>query len=550
MVSLSSARALGLVGLVVGLVGCGDRAEAPARASAPAGSVLTVERRRHDPLAAARLRTEVVNLDAAVPPYCYATTAGGANPCATCHTAGRGRNLLDDADLQGSYAFADSARVNPWHNLFVDRRGEVAAIADADLLAWIREDNYRPLMAALASAGPDYPGFRPDLDLDDGFDRDGFARDGSGWRAVRYQPVPGHGWPTNGSYGDAFIRLPAAFTHAATGAPDRALARLNYALVEAAVTASDGPIDRPVEPVDERLVGVDLDGDGALGAAATRIRRLPARYAGAAATEAVIAGALPRGTELLHTVRYVDPDAPDLAARRLKELRYARKLEVLDAWGLSRAYGEAADEKSEGVVPVRQGSPEAGYLNGYGWQLQGFIEDAAGHLRVQTAEEHAYCLGCHGGLGATVDHTFAIARKVPGADGWRPQDLRGLRDRPAGAASTPEAATYLARVGGGDDFRANREMLARFFPDGVLDRAAVARAAVAGDRDLAWLAAPSRARALALGKAYLAIVREQSFARGRDAVLAPIARAHREIVDEDTGLREQVDRSTGLVPRW
>ncbi len=544
--SRSPAWTLGLVGL---LVGCGDRDDAPARVPSSAAPVLTVERRGPDPRAVARLRTEIVNLDAAVPPYCYAATDGGANPCATCHTAGRGRNLLDDADLQGSYAFADSARVNPWHNLFVDRRGEVAAIADADLLARIREDHYRPLVAALAAAGPDYPGFRPDLDLADGFDGEGFARDGSGWRAVRYQPVPGHGWPTNGSYGDAFIRLPTAFTHAA-GAPDRALARLNYALVEAAVTAGDGPIDRAVEPVDERLLGVDLDGDGVVGAAATRIRRLPARYAGAAATEAVIPGALPRGTELLHTVRYVDPDAPDLAARRLKELRYARKLEVLDGWGLARAYGEAADEKSEGVVPVRQGSPEAGYLNGYGWQLQGFIEDAAGHLRLQTAEEHAYCLGCHGGLGATVDHTFAIARKVPGADGWRPQDLRGLRDRPAGAAPMPEAAAYLARVGGGDDFRANREMLARFFPDGVLARAAVARAAVGGDRDLAWLAAPSRARALALGKAYLAIVREQSFTRGRDAVLAPITRAHREIVVDDTGLGEQVDRATGLVPRW
>ena len=40
---------------------------------------------------------------------------------------------------------------------------------------------------------------------------------------------------------------------------------------------------------------------------------------------------------------------------------------------------------------------------------------------------------------------------------------------------------------------------------------------------------PSRARALALGKAYLAVVREQSFVLGRDAMLAPAVNVHRSI---------------------
>ena len=31
---------------------------------------------------------------------------------------------------------------------------------------------------------------------------------GSDWRTVRYQPFPGAFWPTNGSTGDVFIRLP------------------------------------------------------------------------------------------------------------------------------------------------------------------------------------------------------------------------------------------------------------------------------------------------------------------------------------------------------
>lgn len=72
-------------------------------------------------------------------------------------------------------------------------------------------------------------------------------------------------------------------------------------------------------------------------------------------------------------------------------------------------------------------------------------------------------------------------------------------------------------------------MLARFFPGGVLAEAEVRRAARGGDRDLAWLLTPSRARALALAKAYLAVVREQSFVLGRDAVLAPATRVHRRI---------------------
>jgi len=136
----------------------------------------------------------------------------------------------------------------------------------------------------------------------------------------------------------------------------------------------------------------------------------------------------------------------------------------------------------------------------------------------------------------TIDHGFALARKVPGADGWRPQDLRGLRDRSQRGHARTELATYFERVGGGDETRSNDELLARFFPDGRFDAVAVARAARGGDRDLAWLLLPSPTRALALDKAYLAVVREQSFTRGRDAVLRPATRVHARVVDDDTGL--------------
>src|SRR5690606_24310712 len=103
------------------------------------------------------------------------------------------------------------------------------------------------------------------------------------------------------------------------------------------------------------------------------------------------------------------------------------------------------------------------------------------------------------------DHVFSFARKVPGADGWGHQDLRGLRDRPQLGHVAPELVTYFSRVQGGDEIRSNEELLARFFPAGSLDEQELRRAAVGGDRDLAWALFPTRSRALALDKAYLAI---------------------------------------------
>lgn len=505
-----------------------------------------------DPLAYAGAQgTGAGNLEAPVPPMCYTATGGASNPCWVCHTRGAGRNSLDDADLQASYGFSETALTNHWRNLFVDRRPFIAGVSDDEILRWVRTDNYAPLRAAMAALPATYVGFRPDLDLARGFDAEGFARDGSGWRAVRFQPFPGAFWPTNGSTSDLFVRLPDRFRRAADGAPSRDVYRLNLSLVEAALAVEDHGakrVDREIEPVDERLLGVDLDGDGALRAGTTRVRRLPPRYAGAAAGDAVMSQAYPLGTELLHSVRYLDPDAPSMIAARLKELRYMRKVELLDDWGVQRAYDEEAEAKAEGKLPVFQGDPEVGLLNDWGWQLQGYIEDARGALRVQSDEEHRFCMGCHGHVGVTMDQTFGFPRKVPGADGWRPQDLRGLQDRPQVGHEAPELATYFARVQGGDETRSNDELLARFWRGGVLDEAEVRRAAVGGDRDLAWALSPSRARALALDKAYLAVVREQSFVRGRDAMVRPATRVHARIEDEGTGLEPRRDGRLQL--RW
>jgi hypothetical protein len=461
----------------------------------------------YDPLARARETLgQVANREAVVPPACYTATGGVSNPCWVCHTVGRGRNHLTDLDLQEEYAFSDAALENHWSNLFVDRSAAIAATSDAEILAWIRGDNYAPLRQVLATRA-DYQGYRPDLDLHRGLAADGFAVDGSGWRSYRYKPFLGAFFPTNGSTGDAMIRLPRAFRVDAAGRESRQVYVENLAILE-------------------RAIGTPPEKDP----------RLPATYAGGAADVAVVRFDYPLGTELLHSVRYLDPDAPNLLSRRLKELRYLRKVRSLDEWGVLRAYEREADEKAEGKLPTFSGSPETGVVNSFGWLAQAFIEDEAGRLRVQTEEETLFCMGCHSSVGVSVDQTFSFARKPPGDAGWGWQDLRGMKDVPQAGHALPEVLEYVTRVGGGDELRANDEMLARFVPDGVVNTTELTRASLAGDRDLAWLLTPSRARALALDKAYLALVREQSFVRGRDALLRPAVRVHRKVDNGDTEL--------------
>jgi len=474
-----------------------------------------------DPLAKARATTgRVVNRAAAVPEACYAETADGANVCWTCHT-GAGT----PAHQEGH----DGARKNPWRNLFVDRSARVDVIPDEEVLAYVRTDNYGPLRRALQAPDDDYAGYVPDLDLEQGFDAEGFAVDGSGWRAIRFKPFPGASWPTNGGAGDLMIRLPREFRCDADGQPSREIYKINLSLLEAAIAVdpshSDRGLDRPVEPLDEKAAGVDLDWDGRIGGAVTRIRVLPRQYVGAAREIDVHRHLYPKGVEFLHPVRYLDPDRPTLLAVRMKELQYARKTGWLEPGAPT------------GSAAARGGSPLEGVRNGHGWRFQAFIEDEEGRLRLQTAEEHETCLGCHGGIGVTVDHTFAFARKVPGAAGWRSQDLRGIKDVPQAGHSKPEVLTYLQRAGRGDALGANDELSARFFSLGTLDVALVLRAAPGGDWDISHLLAPSRERALRLNKAYLTLVREQGFERGRTAAPAPVTHAHRALPEgAGTGL--------------
>ncbi|MGH8505151.1 MAG: hypothetical protein ACRETM_04210 [Stenotrophobium sp.] len=493
----------------------------------------------YDPLATARAAAgqRIANVEARVPPQCYTKTDGVSNPCWTCHTASNGRNRSDDWPLQERYRFTALAAENHWTNLFVDRRPAIAGIADDRMLAYVRQDNYTPLRAAMVRQ-ENFPGWRPDLDFRQGFDAQGFARDGSGWRAYRYKPFPGTFWPTNGSADDAFIRLPQAFRRDAGGRDSRAVYQANLAIVEAAVTVPDSTSDtalrRKIEPVDEAAAGLDLDGDGHVGGVATQIHGLPSHYAGAASAIAVKRDSYPAGTEFLHTLHYLDPAAPEQKAVRMKEVRYAVKRLALSDADLQAHYAEEAREGDIGGRPHYSGNAYTGQTNIFGWTYQGYIEGAQGRLRLQTREEQLYCMGCHTGLGVTVDQSFSLPRKPPGAAGWGLQKLAGIPDAPEAGSDEPEYLRYLRRVGGGDEFRANGEMLARFFPGGVLDRAAVRRATAHG---ILGLIEPSRERALALDKSYWLIVREQSYDKGRDAMPQPVANVHREITDDDTGLK-------------
>ncbi|MGF1468485.1 MAG: hypothetical protein ACFCGT_20360 [Sandaracinaceae bacterium] len=489
----------------------------------------------YDPLALAiATRDEVANLEAAIPVMCYTSTEGRSNPCWVCHTRGTKPSPWFDADLQRAYAFSDVGLTNHWLNVFEDRTERVAAISDEEILAYIRTDNYTPLREALAER-EGYLGYAPDLDFRQGFDEEGFARDGSGWRALRYKPFPGAFWPTNGSTDDVFIRLPEAFRES------REMYKVNLAILEAVVasdpTASDDGLVREVEPVSEVVAGFDLDGDGELSARITAIRGLPEHYAGAAAEVRTLRGAYPKDTEYLHSVRYVDPDAPGMIATRMKELRYSRNTNALSRGVRYARFENERDDREDGLIPSYGGSGLHGMTGVYEWRLQGFIEDENGWLRAQTDEETRFCMGCHGLIGVNVDGTFTLPRKLPGAEGWRYQTIEGIVDAPQAGHDQPEILTYFERNRAADELRANTEMLERFFDDeGNVDRAEVLRAAPGGDRDLAWLLGPSRERALTLNKAYRTIVIDQDFVHGRDANVAPMENVHRSVENGDTEL--------------
>lgn len=458
------------------------------------------------------------NAEAPIPPQCYTRTEGQYNPCYVCHQnqISQRENDLNDGSLQLAYAFSDVGVTNHWRNLFEDRSAAVANISDQQIRQWTSTDNYKALAPRLRTAG--FNGWIPDLAnlaLGAGaFDAEGFALDGSHWVAFSYKPLPSTFWPTNGSTDDVMIRLGPAFRQTRAGVYSRDVYKANLAILEARIKGYEKISSLPV---DERVVQVDLNQDGRLDV----VEEISAveRYVGGAQDRFSNTYLYPRDTEFLHTVRYVGIDSQGLvgASERIKEVRYMRKWEDYSKATYQREYELENFGKEAGRLPRYALLGDQGLDNGYGWSVQGFIEDRKGELRTLTYEENLFCMGCHSSIGSTIDKTFAFPRKVDGAPGWKYIDLHDMPDAPNVGEEAGEIATYLARVGGGGEFRSNEEMFSKWFhPNGQLNRSAVAAA-----RDVYELISPSPQRALELNKAYRVIVQEQDYLYGRDATVRP-----------------------------
>jgi hypothetical protein len=214
-------------------------------------------------------------------------------------------------------------------------------------------------------------------------------------------------------------------------------------------------------------------------------------------------------------------------------------------------YDHEEENKEREKLPLFAGNGASGMRTEIGWKLQGFIEDGKGRLRAQTDQETYYCMGCHGNLGVTADQSFGFPRKVPGSHGWGEVNLAGIPDVPQLGHELPEIMTYFLRNGGGDEFRNNDEIMKRFFAEGILDEESVKRAAVDGDKDITHLIVPSRERAYALNKAYMALVEQQRFDKGRDPMVSMPSNVHKEIVEISAGLSEdKIFRDGSIFLDW
>jgi hypothetical protein len=352
------------------------------------------------------------------------------------------------------------------------------------------------------------------------------------------------------------IRLPKVFRENDTGVFDLPTYKVNLAIVEALIKEKDINLETVV---DENTYGVDLDQNGELGMAdkvvfrwvtpsynsgTGKIENFSMSYVGKAKSllvtnEYLIApGLYPRYTEFLHSVRYIDVDENNDSikmASRMKELRYGVKVN----WNTYPQLSNATDAeiKEKDVFPDRLrtiiGSTEQGLQTGLGWVYQGFIEDAQGELRPQNYEETQYCIGCHSGIGAIKDSTFVFGRKFDDTHlqkGWYhwgqdPKGLKGIAE-PLTKDDREEYQLYLALNHAGDEFRANDEVLEKFFNEnGTLKEQEASKI----KEDISYLLYPSISRALKLNKAYKVIVDEQSYIYGRDAHIKPLTNVHQSV---------------------
>jgi hypothetical protein len=497
----------------------------------------------------------VQNKAAYIPSQCYTRTNVDNevhNPCFSCHTQGQEPNFVDDSSFQLKYEFRNYSQTNHWDNLFKDRSTAVAAISDADIMNYVRTSNYFTDSGDIALAehlarlpinwdfdgNGKWDGYVPDCYFafdDEGFDVTPRGQD-TGWRAFSYAPFLGTFWPTNGSTDDVLIRLSPAFRQTEKGVMSRKVYKLNLSIVLALIQRKNIPI----ESTDESLFDVDLNKNGQIDTASevvydwspTQGRFMS--YVGKAkllqqsGEVHIAAGLYPEGTEFLHSVRYIniDNNGDIQLAARMKELRYARKLQ----WNnYTQLRNQALSEQKEADISPELlrtiiGDAEFGLANGQGWIYQGFIENAEGKLRPQNYEESVACIGCHSGIGVTVDSSYAFARKLDAKDyqgGWSHWTQKGIKGIPEPKYSDGswQYSEYLINNKSANEFRNNDEVIARFWDQqgniktNELDLL---------HNDMSHLLLPGQQRAIALNKAYKVIVNEQSYIQGRDAHVKPL----------------------------
>jgi hypothetical protein len=454
----------------------------------------------------------------------------------------------------------------------------VSQISNEEIQSYVRENNYiqngQILLANKLKSPPQewdnnndgaWNGYTPDCYFN--FDNEGFDKtqngNFTGWRAFGYYPFLGTFWPTNGSTDDVLIRLSPEFMKDANGTFNLNVYKLNLSIIESLIKQKNVAIDT----LDENKYGVDLNQNGVLDetneivfkwlkpsydSGTGKITNFSMSYVGLAkelltSNEYLIApGLYPKNTEFLHSVRYIDEDTQGIkVASRMKELRYAKKKAWIPYAQLSNVVTTDIKEKDLSPDQLRTiiGNTENGALNNIGWIYQGFIEDAKGELRPQNYEETLYCIGCHSGIGAIADSTFVFQRKFDKShfqQGWYhwTQDANGLRNikEPKTPDGRDEYSLYLEVNHAGDEFRANDEVLEKFFnQDGVLKQSEL----VLLKNDISHLLYPSTQRALELNKAYKVIVEEQSYIYGRDAHVKALVNVHKEInATQTTGITE------------
>ena len=507
-----------------------------------------------------------INKTAYIPSMCYTKTVdkdgNTHNPCYACHNKNNPPNFtLDDQVLQLIYAFPSMALKNPYSNLFKDFTKDVAAIGDDEIVRYVNKSNYFDKNGSIILANklanlPDnwdyikngkWDGYIPDCYYHfdhEGFDHNPKNKKLTGWVAFGYMPFLGTFWPTNGSTDDVLIRLPAPFRQASKkGDNNTSIYKLNLSILEALIKKSNVTIP----PTDENTFGVDLDQDGQLSTAETIVYAQEGNlskmhyvgYAGKLQEEGkvhIAGGLYPVGTEFLHSVRYINADDNGgiSIAPRMKELRYGKKIAWLnyrELENLGKAAKRVVDDDPN-AIEFFGGNLEGGLTNELGWQYQGFIENTDGDLRPQNEEETLNCMGCHSAVSTTTDTTYAFPRKLDNHNGgwyhWTQYSLKGVPEFQY-KDGTYEFSNYLKLNKSGNEFRTNQEVLKKFYVDNDLNASAIEIL----HHDVSYLLYPSYKRALLLNKAYRALVKTQSYTKGRTAHIKPLSNVYKKVDQND-----------------